>query len=279
MNKKGFTLIELIICIIIGGIFIPFTYVVFTSVVKNSMKPETAVILWTIAETKMNDINNMSYDSIASSGYTNVTSDPRFSDSQFPSPPLPASPIPNPYSGHQWRWEVDYVAYKDEPNPPTCTGSHCKTTISDYSVLSWVSDVPRKVGDYATPTDYPTVPEHRSFYRVYYSLWSPNKRYNINDMVRPTVANDYYYKSVPPPERENAYRYRFGDLVRPKVSPNGHYYKSIEHDPWVALAQYSAGDLVTVVTSSLAKRTYRLSTCKCSGFFYCRASPTPPSLA
>jgi Tfp pilus assembly protein PilE len=269
MNKKGFTLIELIIFILVGAVFLPFTYVVFTSVVKGSMKPETALILRTIVETKMNDINNMSYDSMVSSGYTNVTSDPRFSDPQFPS-------APNPYSGYQWRWEVDYVAYKDEPNPPTCADSHCKTTVS--AVLSWAGGAPRKIGDYATPSDYLVSSDHHNFYRVYYSLWTQDRRYRVSeidgasDMVRPTTANGYYYKAVQPPLWAALTRYKFGDMVRPTVA-NGHYYKSMAYSQWVPANTYAVGDAITVPS---VQRNFIVESCNVMCAVCSSSSSQPP---
>jgi prepilin-type N-terminal cleavage/methylation domain-containing protein len=48
--NKGFTLIELIIFIIVVGIFVPFTYIAFSSGLRGGMNPETVTTARFVAE-------------------------------------------------------------------------------------------------------------------------------------------------------------------------------------------------------------------------------------
>lgn len=63
-DNKGFTLIELIIFIIIGGIFLPVSMIAFTSVMNSYSRPDYYVKAKLFAEKRMAEITNRSYDSI-----------------------------------------------------------------------------------------------------------------------------------------------------------------------------------------------------------------------
>jgi prepilin-type N-terminal cleavage/methylation domain-containing protein len=63
-NNKGFTLIELIIFIIIGGIFLPASFVAFTSVMNNYSRPDYYVKAMFYADKRMAEITNNPYDNI-----------------------------------------------------------------------------------------------------------------------------------------------------------------------------------------------------------------------
>jgi prepilin-type N-terminal cleavage/methylation domain-containing protein len=63
-NNKGFTLIELIIFIIIGGIFLPASFVAFTSVMNNYSRPDYYMKAMFYADKRMAEITNMTYDNI-----------------------------------------------------------------------------------------------------------------------------------------------------------------------------------------------------------------------
>ena len=65
MNKKGFTLIELIIFIVIGAIFLPASMIAFTSVMSNYSRPDYYVKARFYADKRMAEITNNLYDNIA----------------------------------------------------------------------------------------------------------------------------------------------------------------------------------------------------------------------
>ena len=64
MNKKGFTLIELIIFIVIGAIFLPASMIAFTSVMSNYSRPDYYVKAGFYANKRMAEIMNNPYDDI-----------------------------------------------------------------------------------------------------------------------------------------------------------------------------------------------------------------------
>lgn len=229
MNKKGITLIELIIFIIVGGMFIPLAYISFTALTSNLVRPETAAIIKAIAETKMNDINSTAYDSIISSAsYSNVTDDTRFQRSS-----------PNPYDGYKWRWEITYITYKDN------------ALRGVDAIETWSKDRTYKVGDYVKATNYLT---NNNFYRVYFQERKPNNRYELNELVRLATFDNSYYKSLPP-QWQSVKRYNIGDYVRP-TSSQLHVYKSVPHDSWSSTKSYSINNLITEKYN-----TYRVRSC------------------
>ncbi|MDD5009421.1 MAG: prepilin-type N-terminal cleavage/methylation domain-containing protein [Syntrophorhabdaceae bacterium] len=63
-NNKGFTLIELIIFIIIGAIFLPVSFVAFTSVMNNYSRPDYYMKAMFYADKRMAEITNNPYVSI-----------------------------------------------------------------------------------------------------------------------------------------------------------------------------------------------------------------------
>lgn len=73
-NNKGFTLIELIIFIIIGGIFLPASFVAFTSVMNNYSRPDYYVKAMFYADKRMAEITNNTYDNITSALCTSPNS-------------------------------------------------------------------------------------------------------------------------------------------------------------------------------------------------------------
>jgi len=220
MNRKGITLIELVIFILVGSIFVPLAYIAFTSVVRDSMKPETAGKARFIAEAKIEDITKNAYDSITtvSTTYIDVNTDLRFTDSS--------------YNGYQWRWEIRDIAYEDD-------ATH-NTTIKIPE--NWSSGKNYKVGDYAKPTNYPTLP-YNNFYRVYFEERKAGNRYAIGDLVRPATPDGFFYKSIEPPQWIAGQGHSLGDMVRP-LTANNHYYKCVKPPPWQPNTNYVVGSLV-----------------------------------
>ncbi len=72
-DNKGFTLIELIMFIIIGAIFLPASMIAFTSVMNNYSRPDYYVKARFYADKRMAEITNNTFDSIASTLCTTPT--------------------------------------------------------------------------------------------------------------------------------------------------------------------------------------------------------------
>jgi len=80
-NDKGFTLIELIMFIIIGAIFLPASMIAFTSVMNNYSRPDYYVKARFYADKRMAEITSTPYDNItAVSLACYTTSSPADSD-------------------------------------------------------------------------------------------------------------------------------------------------------------------------------------------------------
>lgn len=90
-DHKGFTLIELIIFIIIGGIFLPVSMIAFTAAMKSAAQPDQYVKARFYAEQKMEELTSYRY----SDPILNVTGG-TINDT---SPP----------AGYQRSWSVCYV--------------------------------------------------------------------------------------------------------------------------------------------------------------------------
>lgn len=91
-NKKGISLIELIVFIVVAGIFVPFSYIAFSSVLKEAASPEVFVKMRFLAERKIEDFTRNPFDGI-------------------PIQNAPYSDIPN-NPGYMWKWEVKYIKHK-----------------------------------------------------------------------------------------------------------------------------------------------------------------------
>ncbi len=64
LNDKGFTLIELIMFIIIGAIFLPASMIAFSSVMSNYSRPDYYMKARFYADKRMAEITNNQYDDI-----------------------------------------------------------------------------------------------------------------------------------------------------------------------------------------------------------------------
>jgi prepilin-type N-terminal cleavage/methylation domain-containing protein len=67
LSKKGFTLIELIIFIVVGAIILPASFVAFTAAIKHFSTPDYYVKARFFAEQKMEELTSNSYSTIPSS--------------------------------------------------------------------------------------------------------------------------------------------------------------------------------------------------------------------
>lgn len=79
MSDRGFTLIELIVFIIVGAIFIPLAFVAFTSAMKSASVPDYTIKARFYAEQKVEELTSYSYANIipASGSDTPETNYPR----------------------------------------------------------------------------------------------------------------------------------------------------------------------------------------------------------
>ncbi|MGZ6347779.1 MAG: type II secretion system protein [Anaerolineales bacterium] len=91
MNKKGFTLIEIIVLIVMAGILIPAIVVPFAAGIRGSGKPEMVTTAMYLAHQKMEELMKFNY------GRT-----PDLTPGTYT---LPAPPI----AGYTWQWVISYV--------------------------------------------------------------------------------------------------------------------------------------------------------------------------
>jgi hypothetical protein len=176
MNKKGITLIELIVFIIVGGIFIPLAYIVFTSVVKDSARPERAETVKTIAEAKVGDIISMGFGSppVQNFNYRDVRGDVtnpggRFSDLS--------------YDGYQWKWTYEFVVYRDNDSRSITTITKTPSRWSTIERPTGTGNGRVYVGDYIEPDI-----SNDHFYRAHFLKWQSSKLYNTYDYVVPDLS-------------------------------------------------------------------------------------------
>jgi hypothetical protein len=238
---RGFTLIELIVFIVVAGIFIPMAYIAFMAASRGSLTPERTVTARFLAETKVEDLTGLTYASIITpqASYANVTLDPRFG-----SPPMPS---PNPYTGYQWRWTIQSIAYQGRT-------THGVPTISVPE--SWQANQVYRVGDYvSTATTLPTTRFYRCIPR---DRWRANSSYAMNSHVSPTAPNNLSYRATARllssfPLWQPSRPYTPGDYVMPTIS-TGHSYRCIgagtsgaaEASPWPLSGSFIDGTVTWI---------------------------------
>jgi type II secretory pathway pseudopilin PulG len=210
---KGFTLLELVIFIVVAGIFIPMAYIAFMAASRASLNPEAVVAARFLAERKLEDITKDTYLGLQGEQASYVA-------------------IPG-YTGYQWRWTIQNIAYQGRATHGTPTLAVPET---------WQANIVYRVGDYIAPaTALPSI----HFYRcVPRDRWRANTSYPMNSYVSPTVPNNLSYRatsrllssfSVWQANRP----YALGDYVVP-TAPNGHSYRctgagtsgAVEPNPW-----------------------------------------------
>lgn len=94
-SEAGLSLIELVIFIIVAGVFIPFTFVGFSAILKESITPESVVKARFIAERKVEEETSRPFDQIA-----------------IVDPPSPYEDVPG-CPGYQWKKWIKYVEYQE----------------------------------------------------------------------------------------------------------------------------------------------------------------------
>jgi type II secretory pathway pseudopilin PulG len=92
MNKKGFTLIEIIILVVMAGILLPATIVPFVTGVRGSGKPEVVTTAMYLAHQRMEECMKFNYSGVAVTALT---------------PYADVDPVNFP--NYQWQWEIIYV--------------------------------------------------------------------------------------------------------------------------------------------------------------------------
>ena len=109
-GNKGFTLVELVAFIVIGGIFLPASMIAFTSVMSNFSTPDYQVKARFMAEQKVEGLTASSYD-----GLNTVNK--------------PYESVPG-YAGYQWKWIVCNTGSSEISLQ--CSASHTVTTDFSY---------------------------------------------------------------------------------------------------------------------------------------------------
>jgi Tfp pilus assembly protein PilE len=252
-NVKGITLIELIIFILVGGIFVPLAYVAFTSVLKESTTPETLVKARFVTEAKIEDITKEAYDTITltSTAYVAVNTDSRFTDAS--------------YNGYQWKWEITDITFQD--NTGTTPYS---TTIVSTPQNSWVANTPYNLGTYVKPTN-----PNNHFYRVYFPKWQANTPYRNGNNIIPTTFHPTLNRHV----YRLALNYPFW-TSNTSYSPNSNVFPTTYNEffyrvyvsQWQALNWYTIGD---AVVSTDNQYVYRCSNCSWGSWCLSGVPPDP----
>ena len=103
MNKKGFTLIEIIVLIVLAGIIIPVIVIPFATGIRGSKKPEMVTTAVYLAHYKMEEFMKYQYlntalNPTAITGYAAISG----------------------FSDYYWQWEIYYVD-SDFLNPDLVT--------------------------------------------------------------------------------------------------------------------------------------------------------------
>ncbi len=110
MRDRGFTLIELIIFIVVAGLFVPLAYIAFSTAMKDSTNPESIITARFLAEKKMEEITKYDFNDIVTN---------------YPPPTITSyTDIPG-YTGYQWKWTIGYITYSG--NPPVISDSGSAT--------------------------------------------------------------------------------------------------------------------------------------------------------
>ena len=129
MNKKGFTLIEIIVLIVMAGIIIPAIAVPFVTGVKGSGKPEVVTTAMYLAHQKMEELMKFDYSrapDLTPGTYT-----------------LPAPPI----AGYTWQWVISYVNNNFAASGSDVGYKMIQVTVTDpqgstYNVYAVVTNFP-----------------------------------------------------------------------------------------------------------------------------------------
>lgn len=109
-NKKGFTLIELVIFIVVGAIILPASFVAFTAAIKHFSTPDYYVKAKFYAEQRMEEVTSNAYAAIGVTSGTVIGTSPE--------------------TGFQRSWNICYVL---SLTPDQCASD--QTTDSNYKKI------------------------------------------------------------------------------------------------------------------------------------------------
>jgi hypothetical protein len=93
VKKEGFTAIELIIFIVVAGIFVPLAFIAFSGAIKSGTTPELITKARFIAEQKMEDITKNPFNSLPAAQTTYIG--------------VPGN------TGYQWKWTINQLTSGD----------------------------------------------------------------------------------------------------------------------------------------------------------------------
>ena len=129
MNKRGFTLIEIIVLIVMAGILIPTIVVPFATGIRGSGKPEVVTTAMYLAHQKMEELMKFDYSRA-----------PELNPGTYT---LPAPPI----AGYTWQWVISYVTNTFAASGSDVGYKMIQVTVTDpqgstYTVFSVVTDFP-----------------------------------------------------------------------------------------------------------------------------------------
>ena len=129
MNKKGFTLIEIIVMIVMAGILLPVIVVPFVTGIRGSGNPELVTTAMYLAHQKMEELMKFNYC--------------RAPDL---TPGTYNSPAP-PVTGYTWQWVISYVTNTFAASGSDVGYKMITVTVTDpqastYNVYSVVTNFP-----------------------------------------------------------------------------------------------------------------------------------------
>ena len=129
MNKRGFTLIEIIVLIVMAGILIPTIVVPFATGIRGSGKPEVVTTAMYLAHQKMEELMKFDYSRA-----------PELNPGTYT---LPAPPI----AGYPWQWVISYVNNNFAASGSDVGYKMIQVTVTDpqsstYTVYAVVTNFP-----------------------------------------------------------------------------------------------------------------------------------------
>lgn len=125
LNKKAFTLIELIIFIIIGAIILPASFVAFTAVFKHFSAPDYVVKARYYADMKFAELTRYPY----SDGKLDAIDEKAYTD-------IPGSYDNVAKKSYSWKWRIQYVDPYNNTNPYFAELAKDTTPIPDYKIIT-----------------------------------------------------------------------------------------------------------------------------------------------
>ena len=210
-RRDGFTLLELIVFIVVAGIFIPMAYIAFMAASRASLNAETIVTARFLAERKLEDITKNTYLGLQGEQTSHVA-------------------IPG-YAGYQWRWTIQNIAYRGR-------ATHGTPALAVPEM--WQASTAYRAGDYVTPA---TALPSTHFYRcIPRDRWRANTSYPVNSYISPTTPNNLSYRATARlsfPSWQANRPYALGDYIVP-TAPSGRSYRcagpgisgAVEPSPW-----------------------------------------------